>query len=80
MNIRNVDMIKWLPCCTGACANNMDSLVQKKSYEHVITKEMRVLENDEVKVLWDFPIQTAEKLEHNRPDIAIVKKRKEPVC
>ena len=33
---------------------------------------MRVLENDEVKVLWDFPIQTDEKLEHNRPDIAIV--------
>ena len=48
----------------------------EKSYEHVITKEMRVLENDEVKVLWDFPIQTDEKLEHNRPDIAIVKKKK----
>ena len=27
MNIRNVDMIRWLPCCTGACASNMDSLV-----------------------------------------------------
>ena len=48
----------------------------EKSYEHVITKEMRVLENDEVKVLWDFPIQTDEKLEHNRPDTAIVKKKK----
>ena len=36
---------------------------------------MRVLENDEVKILWDFPIQTDEKLEHNRSDIAILKKK-----
>ena len=47
----------------------------EKSYEHSITNEMRVLVNDEVKVLWDFPIQTDEKLEHNRPDIAILKKK-----
>ena len=36
---------------------------------------MRVLENDELKVLCDFPIQTDEKLKHSKPDIAIVKKK-----
>ena len=55
----------WIPLC-------------RKRYEHVITKEMRALENEEVKLLWDFPIQTDEKLEHNRPEFTIVKKRREP--
>ena len=46
----------------------------ERSYEHSITSEMRVLENDGAKVLWDVLMQTDQKLEHNRPDIAIVKK------
>ena len=47
----------------------------ERSYQHSMTNEMKVLENYEVKVLWDFPIQTNEKLEHKRLDIAIVKKK-----
>ena len=35
-----------------------------------------MLENNEIKLLWDFPIQTDRKLEHNRPDITIVFKKK----
>ena len=29
-----------------------------KSYEHFVDKEMAVLENEKVKLLWDFSIQT----------------------
>ena len=38
-----------------------------------------VLENDQVKVLWDFKIQTDLYLDHNRPDIVVLEK-KESVC
>ena len=47
-----------------------------KHYEHVVTKENKVLENKEVKILRDFPIQTDHKLEHNKPDIVIMEKGK----
>ena len=50
-----------------------------KSYEHVVDSEKKVLENEDVKVLWDFPIQTDKKLDHNRPDITMIDKRKK-VC
>ena len=50
-----------------------------KSYEHFIGKESKVLENDEVKLLWDFPIQTESKIDHNRPDIVLIHK-KEKLC
>ena len=50
-----------------------------KSYEHVVDSEKKVLENEDVKVLWDFPIQTDKKLDHNRPDITMINKRKK-VC
>ena len=43
-------------------------------YEHVVQKEMRVLENERIKILWDFPIQTEAKIDHNRPDIVLVEK------
>ena len=42
-------------------------------YEH--TPE-RVLENDDVKLLWDFPIQTDHHIDHNKPDIVIYEKKK----
>ena len=35
----------------------------------------KVLENDAVKILWDFHVQTDKNIEHCRPDILIVKKR-----
>ena len=41
-------------------------------YSHV---PERVLENDECKILWDFPIQTNKVLEHNKPDIVCVDKK-----
>ena len=42
-----------------------------KWYTH---KPEKVLESDECKILWDFPLQTDKKLEHNRPDITVVEK------
>ena len=33
-----------------------------------------VMENDQVKVLWDFRVQTDHHLEHNRPDIVVLEK------
>lgn len=33
-----------------------------------------VIENDQVKVLWDFRIQTDHQIEHNRPDIVVLDK------
>ena len=44
----------------------------EKSYEHYVDKESRVLENKEVKILWDFTIQTERQLEHNKPDLVIL--------
>ena len=38
-----------------------------------------MLKNDQVKVLWDFKIQTDRHLDHNRPDIVVLEK-KERVC
>lgn len=43
----------------------------RKWYEHVPES---VLENDETKIFWDFPIQTYWKLSHNRPDIVVINK------
>ena len=37
---------------------------------------MKVLENDEVKLLWDFSIQTEKRIEHNKPDIVVLDKKK----
>ena len=34
----------------------------------------RVMENNEVKVLWDFRVQTDHHHEHNRPDIVVLEK------
>ena len=45
----------------------------EKWYEHCPEK---VLENEEVKVLWDFTIQTDHRLEHNKPDIVVHNKSK----
>lgn len=44
-----------------------------KWYDH---NPGRVLENEDVKVLWDFSIQTDHKLEYNKPDIVVFEKMK----
>ena len=33
-----------------------------------------VLENQQAKILWDFSIQTDHRLDHNKPDIVLIKK------
>ena len=45
--------------------------VNERWYRH---KTERVLENDEIKVLWDFSIQTDKHLDHNKPDIVVYSK------
>ena len=43
-----------------------------KWYEH---RAEKVLENDEVKLLWDFHMQSDHIIEHCRPDLLLVKKK-----
>ena len=50
-----------------------------KSYEHFIDKEMTVLESEEIKLLWDFSIQTEMKIEHYKSDLILLDK-KERIC
>ena len=45
--------------------------VVDKWYQH---KPEAVLENDAVKILWDFSVQTDRVIEHRRPDIVVVDK------
>ncbi|XP_060537474.1 uncharacterized protein LOC132708990 [Pantherophis guttatus] len=45
----------------------------KNHWEHQVEK---VLENEKLKILWDFRIQTDRHLVHNTPDITIVEKKK----
>ena len=44
----------------------------EKWWEHNVEK---VLQNEEVKILWDFKIQTDKHLAHNIPDITVVEKK-----
>ena len=44
----------------------------EKWYDH---KPEPVTENQDVKILWDFTIQTDKKITHNRPDIVLIDKR-----
>ena len=48
----------------------------EKYHDHFIEKEMRVLENDRVKILWDFSIQTETKIDQNKPDLILLEKKK----
>ena len=50
-----------------------------KYENHIVTKENKVLENDEVLSLWDFSIQTETRIDHNKPDI-MIKNKKEKTC
>ena len=44
-----------------------------KWWEHINVE--KVLQNEEVKILWDFRIQTDKHLAHNMPDITVVEKK-----
>ena len=50
-----------------------------KDYQYFFSKDNSVVENDEVKTLWYFSIETEQKMEHNRPDVAVIDK-KEKLC
>ena len=43
----------------------------EKSDQWYTHKPEKVLESEECKILWDFPIQTDKTLERNRPDITV---------
>ena len=43
--------------------------MHKKYYEHFVEREMRVLKNDRVMILWDFLLQTETKIDLNTPDL-----------
>ena len=45
-----------------------------KYYEHFVKKENKVLENERVKIIWDVSIQTERMIDHNKPDIVVIKK------
>ena len=64
-------VIHWLLC------HQYGLPVNKNWYEH---QPESVLENQQVKLLWDFPIQTDHRLEHNKPDIVLVKKSEKECC
>ena len=40
-----------------------------------IRKPEKVLESENCKILWNFPIQTDKSLEHNRPDITVIDRK-----
>ena len=46
--------------------------VSEKWWEHNVEK---VLQNEEVKILWDFKIQTDKHLVYNISDIAVIEKK-----
>ena len=63
-------MIHWNFC------KKFDLPCKETCYDH---SRESVLENDQVKVLWDFKIQTDLHLDHDRPDIVVLEKKKR-VC
>ena len=38
----------------------------------MVGRTRKVVRNDHVKILWDFPIQADKHLLHNRPDIVLI--------
>ena len=46
-----------------------------KAEKWYIHKPEKVLESENCKIFWDFPIQTDKTLEHNRPDITVIDKK-----
>ena len=46
-----------------------------KTQKWYIHKPEKVLESENCKILWDFPIQTDKTLEHDQPDITVIDKK-----
>ena len=51
-------------CFIGSYVKNGDSI-----------KPEKVLESDDCKIMWDFPIETDKTIKHNQPDITVVDKK-----
>ena len=54
------------------CARNTIYLHPKNGVNTMSTK---MLQNEEVKILWDFKIQTGKQMAHNIPNITVVEKK-----
>ena len=62
-----VKMIHWNIC------KNYHITTTNNWWEHIVDK---VVENENVKILWDFRIQTDKILAHNTPDLTVIEKKK----
>ena len=57
-----------------------------KAKKWFIHKPENVLESENCKIVWDFPIKTDKTLEHNQPDVTVIDKKKgkciliDPAC
>ena len=60
------EIVYWVMCKRYGFSNAV------KWYEHTLDN---MLENDNLKILWDFSVQTNQKLEHSKPNILIVDKK-----
>lgn len=59
-------MITWPKRSIGTCASITEL--------NVVISGMSTFQSSDVKILWDFTIQTDKKLPHNKPDIVVVEK------
>ena len=50
--------------------------MHEKYHEPLVEKEMRVLENNRVKILRNFLMQIETKIDHNKPDLILLEKRR----
>ena len=83
-SISLLNVLPWLKTSTSAGDDEVArilhwKLCQKWGFESAERwynhKPECVLENDDCKMLWDFPIQTDKEMEHNKPDITVVDKK-----
>ena len=70
-------MLHWKPC---------EKWGFNRAEKWYIHKPEKVLESENSKILWDFPIETDKTLEHNRSDISVIDKKskkcllRDPAC
>ena len=67
----NIDTIRWEKKIHWLLSKKYNLECTDKWYQH---SPEPVAENEEVKILWDFMIQTDRVIEHRRPDIVVVEK------
>ena len=81
---RCVNAVRWHKCntstgmttlpgfWTGQSRNSMDLMSQKNGMS---TSQNRVIETANIKLLWDFTIQTDREIQARRPDIILVNRK-----